>query len=455
MTSPQSRNRASAQPADRAAGRDRRGHGLLPALLGGLPLAAGILALLRLTPLAQSPVAHYIHNPVEYVEVILFCCALSVLAAKVVQVGRERIARWRPLLPAWDGKPVPVAEAGRLLAGVHALPARLHATRLGRRVTAVLAFLGRRGSAAELDDHLRALADADAVALENSYGLVRFITWAIPILGFLGTVLGITMAIAGVTPERLENDLNSVTDGLALAFDATALALALTMVTMFLNHVVDRLEQGVLEDVDAYVDRNLAHRFERPGAAGGDAVEAVRACTRVLVQSSEDLVRRQAEVWAKTIEEADRRRTGEEKRQQERFAAALEAALERAVKGHAEQAARLHKEAAAGSAQLLAQLNGLAEAVRQAGREQQTALLQVADRVAAQARTLGDLQAGERDLLRLEEALHRNLSALAGAQAFEQTLHSLTAAVHLLTARVPADTRPARPGPRPGPAAAA
>jgi hypothetical protein len=454
MTSPQPRPRSPAAPADRAAGRERRGNGLLSALLGGLPLAAGVLCLIHLTPLSQSA-AHYVHNPVEWTEVVMFCCALSALAAKLGGHVRERLAGRRPLLPAWDGTAVPAAEAGKLLAVVNGLPRRLRTTRLVRRVTAVLDFLCRRGSAAELDDHLRALSDADAVALENSYSLVRFITWAIPILGFLGTVLGITMAISGVTPDRLENDLNSVTDGLAMAFDATALALGLTMLTMFLSFVADRLEQGVLEDVDAYVDCHLAHRFERPGGAGGDVLAAVRQNTEVLLRASEELVRRQAEVWAMTIEEADYRRTAEEKRQQERFSGALEAALERTLKAHAAQVAALQKQAVEGSTRLLEQLAGLAETVRSTGREQQAALLQVAQGVTAQAQVLADLQEGEKHLLRLEQALHQNLTAVAGAQAFEQALHSLTAAVHLLTARVPGEARPSRLGPRPGPGAAA
>lgn len=92
----------------------------------------------------------------------------------------------------------------------------------------------QRGSAEDLDDQLRNFADADSIEFEGSFGLTRFITWAIPILGFLGTVLGITGAISGVTPEMLEKSMSTVTDGLALSFDATALALALTMVCMFL-----------------------------------------------------------------------------------------------------------------------------------------------------------------------------------------------------------------------------
>ena len=79
-------------------------------------------------------------------------------------------------------------------------------------------------SAAGLRLFLRSLADQDSLTLEGSNALVRFITWAIPILGFLGTVLGITGAISGVTPEVLEKSLSTVTDGLSLAFDTTAVA---------------------------------------------------------------------------------------------------------------------------------------------------------------------------------------------------------------------------------------
>jgi biopolymer transport protein ExbB/TolQ len=455
MTSPQSRPHASPDSPDRAAARQRRGNGLLPALLGGVPLAVGILALIHFTSIAHTEAARYVHNPVEWVEVLMFCCAASALAAKLWQHGRERRAGRHELLQQWDGTPEPVGEAGKLLARLNRLPAGLHRTWLVRRVAAVLDFLCRRGSAAELDDQLRALADTDSVALENSYSLIRFITWAIPILGFLGTVLGITMAISGVTPEKLETGLNQVTDGLAIAFDATALALGLTMLTMFLSFVVDRLEQGALEDVDRYIDRHLAHRFARAGGAGGDVLEAVRQNTQVLVRSSEELVRRQAEVWAQTIAEADTRRAAEDKRHEERFSGALEAALERTLRAHAGQVAALQKQAVEDSARLLERLAGLAETVRATGQEQQAGLRQVAEAVVAQAKALGQLQANEKHLLRLEQELNENLTALAGAQAFEQALHSLTAAVHLLTSRVPGEPRAARPGTRPGPGAAA
>src|SRR5947209_4852478 len=84
---------------------------------------------------------------------------------------------------------------------------------------------------------------------------------------------------------KLENSLSEVTDGLALAFDATALALALTMLTMFLSFMVERAEQAILDTVDRYTERELAHRFERTGPAGNEFALVARHHSEALVQA--------------------------------------------------------------------------------------------------------------------------------------------------------------------------
>jgi biopolymer transport protein ExbB/TolQ len=423
----------------------RRSNTNLAAFVIGLPLAAAILGaiLSPRSPLQETVIYRYVSHKVECVEVVMFCCALGALLAKAWHNRAERRACRSDAVPPWDGRPVPVSEAPNLLAGLRRLPGRLQNTYLAQRVAAILDFLCQRRSTAELDDQLRTLTDNDSLALEGSYSLTRFITWAIPILGFLGTVLGITQAIAGATPEKLEHDLSSLTDGLALAFDATALALALTMVTMFCNFLVERSEQGVLEAVDRYVDRHLAHRFERTATESGPLVEAM-----------DRLVQRQAEVWARSLAEAERRTAEAQAHDQEKVTAALEAALETTLDSHSQRLAALEKQTVERSTRLFEQLTALAVAVRDAGREQQTALTRIADGLATQAEALGQLQDGERQLVRLQTVLQENLAALAGAGAFEEAVHNLTAAIHLLTARAAGQSGGGiASAPRPGKAA--
>ena len=97
-----------------------------------------------------------------------------------------------PILPPWDGRPVPAARGAQAAGRAEPDAELLLNTYLGQRVAAILDFLSQRVAADDLDDHVRTLADNDVAAMEGGFALTRFITWAIPILGFLGTVLGIT-----------------------------------------------------------------------------------------------------------------------------------------------------------------------------------------------------------------------------------------------------------------------
>jgi biopolymer transport protein ExbB/TolQ len=417
-------------------------------------MAAGVLALIHLGPLKDTVARRYVSHPVEYVEVVMFCGALGALGAKLFGSLGERRACGLTLMPRWDGKSLPLTEAPRLLAGLQQQPAWAQGSLIVRRASAVLEFLCKRGSADQLDDHLRTLSDNDVVAMEGSYALTRFITWAIPILGFLGTVLGITGAISGVTPEVLENSLSTVTDGLALAFDATALALGLTMVTMFLSFIVERAEQGVLDSVDRFADRELAHRFERSGTEGGEFVAVAKHQTQVLLQALEHVVQRQTALWSQALETTDVRRTEAEQQMHTRLSTAIERALEKTLETHTQRLASLEKQAAQENGKIVEQLGRLAGVVRDTAREQQTALAQITQGIGAQVEALTRLLEGDKNLRRLQETLNQNLTALAGAGAFDQALHSLTAAIHLLTAR--SGAAPAggnRLGSRPGAAA--
>jgi hypothetical protein len=331
---------------------------------------------------------------------------------------------------------MPVSDSANLLEGVGKLPSGLQDTYMVQRVAAVLDFLRGRGSADGLDDQLRALTDNDAISLEGSYSLTRFITWAIPILGFLGTVLGITGAISGVTPEVLEKSLSTVTDGLALAFDTTALGLALTMITMFCSFVVERVEQNLLETVDRIAERELAHRFERVGGGdGGEYLGIARQQTQVLLKAVEQLVQTQADVWAKTFEKTHQHQVRAAEQQQTHVAQGLKSALETTLEAHQRRLAALEKQAIDQGAGLMERMTALANAIRDTGREQRDALAKVVTSLSGPLETLAKVQEGEKQLVRLEEALNQNLSVLAGAGAFEQAVNSLTAAIHLLTAR--------------------
>ncbi len=417
----------------------------------GLPLGVGLLAAIEVGPFEGTLIGRYTSHPVEKVSVILFACSVGALLSKLLAYSKELLAFRMNLLPSWDGKAIPVREAKTLLQGLKKRSRQLINTFLGRRIANTLEFVDQRQSAEDLDDHLRGLADNDDIAIESSYSLIRFITWAIPILGFLGTVLGITGAVSAVTPEVLEKSVSKVTEGLGTAFDTTATALALTMVTMFLSFLMERMEQSLIDRVNAYADEQLAHRFERIAGDGGQFVEVVRQNTQVLLQTTEQLIKQQVVLWQQTLQEAHAQWVETGQRQQQQMAQGLEQALQRTVASHAQMLAQQEQQSMAVTSNVVDKMQQVAEMLAVNSAQQTEAMREMMQRLVEQTEALADLSSSGSHLVKLQETLQDNLATLAGAGNFEQAVNSLNAAIHLLTARVgatqlPGGNRLMRPG---------
>jgi biopolymer transport protein ExbB/TolQ len=408
----------------------------LAAFVIGVPLGVGFLWAVLEGPLHTERAERYLHHPVEKVELVMFCCALGALAWKMLGSLREKAALRAEILPTWDGQAIDPTESGKLLVGHETALKRWGSTFLGHRMAAILEFVRDRGSANELDDQLRTLSDAEITKHESSYALVRFITWAIPILGFLGTVLGITDAISNVTPEQLEHNMSSVTGGLSLAFDATALGLGLTMLLMFLTFLVERVEQGILERVDTVVESELGHRFQRTGTEHGPVLEAVHGNTTQMLRAVDGLVEKQIALWARNLESVTRIGKESATQQHGQLTTSLEKAMESTLTRHMQRLTELEAQVLGRQQQMLTAVGQMADALKATAQQHQKGLHEVGERLAQQTQALVRLQEGGAELSRLQEVLARNLSSLAGAGAFEEAVQSLTAAIHLLTTRV-------------------
>lgn len=412
----------------------RKGSGSSSTLVGlvvGVPAGVGLLWAILDGPLHHETAQRYLHHPVEQVELVMFCAGMFALIGKWIASRRQSAATRAEILPRWDGKAVPPTQAAVLLKKHEDTLARWGGAWLGRRYLAVLDFIRSRGSANELDDQIRSLADADAMALEASYSFTRFITWAIPILGFLGTVLGITDSIQHVNPD----DVSKVTEGLGLAFDATALGLGLTMVLMFFSFLVERAEASVLEQVDAIAEAELAHRFLRAAADQGPLLSMVEASTQRMFEVTETLVQKQADLWSQTHERIAVLGRDSAKEQHGKLVASLEAALKGALTKHSERLLELESQMLARQERMLATIGQLGEVLLATSQKHQQGLADVSKSLAQQTTALAQLQLSGAELTRLQESLTQNLNALAGAGAFEEAVQSLTAAIHLMTTR--------------------
>jgi biopolymer transport protein ExbB/TolQ len=245
-------------------------------------------------------------HPIELIEMTVFFVGLSALVLRFLGT----IGQFPSLRADLLGCLVPVGgqtveDCGYLLQQLDDLKG-FRETYVVRRLREALEFVRRKNSAADLDQHLRHLEEVEAVRVNAAYSMVRIIIWAIPILGLLGTVIGITIAVANLNPETLEESMTKVTHGLGVAFDHTATALSLTMLLMFVKAGVERLEDSLLARVDARVAEELVGRFQTSGGnedAGGKSIH--RDADQVVV-AIESLAGRQAEIWKSTIDDAHR-----------------------------------------------------------------------------------------------------------------------------------------------------
>lgn len=97
--------------------------------------------------------------------------------------------------------------------------------------------------------------------LEMRYGLVRFIAWVVPTLGFIGTVysLGASLSAAGAPGSAL--NLKEVARTLGIGFDCTMVALIESAILVFLLHLVQEREESALNGAGDYTLRNLINRL--------------------------------------------------------------------------------------------------------------------------------------------------------------------------------------------------
>lgn len=429
--------------------------------------------------------AHWI----EYTSTGLFFVGMATLAVRALSLPSERdalSAGWLDDFPQQTND-TPMQTAERVVTHLRQVARRQLQTGLARRILDVCQYVRGRRGAEGLEGQLSYLADSAAVRLHGSYAFVRTITWAIPILGFLGTVIGITLSIANITPDQLESSLNEVTGGLAVAFDTTALSLALSMVLVFSTFLIERQEQQVLDAVEDQSMQTLVALFPAGSSAPqSPLIAAEQRAAEQLLSKTEELVAWQMQAWQSSLESVRERWLTTLQQQQAALDAALESGFRQTLVDHAEQLAATRSD-------FVATFGLAAEAIRdqlsvtsqvlheqqvqhlqqmqQSGQQLQTEMAAMADRQVdawaafsdqmtseirgwqtqlGQANTAMTEQLGalreqgdillrivdqDEQLIRLEERLTQNLNAVRVVESLDETLLSLNAAVSLLSSK--------------------
>ena len=100
--------------------------------------------------------------------------------------------------------------------------------------------------------------------LDLFYSRLRYLSWLIPTLGFIGTVYGIsgTVAVGGQSDPTDPTLLQTVAANLAVAFDTTLLALVQSSILLYLMNVVETAEEKNINSINQYTFEHLINRLD-------------------------------------------------------------------------------------------------------------------------------------------------------------------------------------------------
>jgi hypothetical protein len=207
------------------------------------------------------------HGPVQYIELFMFFMLVAQVVLKSRLVKEQfRVVTDNPIDPTMDyGSD---SQIDVLRAGISAHPAFGRSILLGR-VERILSIWKATKSADRVSTWSAAESERAAAAADTSYSLARALIWAIPILGFIGTVQGLGKSVSGFAASvagssemaQIRQSIGSMTDSLGTAFDTTYLALILVALVMFPLVNVQRREENLLVEIDTYLDDALISRL--------------------------------------------------------------------------------------------------------------------------------------------------------------------------------------------------
>lgn len=275
----------------------------------------------------------------------------------------------------------------------------------------------------------------DTSSSDSSYSLCRVLIWAIPILGFIGTVLGLAVAVSGfgvlggsAEIGAIKEAIGQVTLGLGVAFDTTLLALMLTVLLMFPLSFIQRSEENFFVELENYLDDMFVSRLpsgEKQSIVIENLEDSIEAAFRRYIPDPD----RYDEVFTRSIEKA---------------ATSVEAKFSGLTKGYE---SALKQVATQMSSEMAGVMDGVSKSAQSvvSGYQKSAGELQAATEVsikksvdatqalAAKLDEVSKLAAGVQELLQVDKAVQKSLSGIAASEDFQKTLADLRSHISTTT----------------------
>jgi biopolymer transport protein ExbB/TolQ len=192
---------------------------------------------------------------------ILMFWALAIMGYKAREIIRERNLLDVDLVPIAEGMRILPEDTREFARQVQALPAANQRMLLPRALMNALRRFNSTRNIQDVSSSTNIVFESEADRLESELSMIRYISWAIPSIGFIGTVRGIGEALAQAD-KAVQGDIAGVTQSLGVAFNSTFIALLISIFLMFLVYQLQLLQERLVFDSQNYLDEKLIRHMK-------------------------------------------------------------------------------------------------------------------------------------------------------------------------------------------------
>ncbi len=192
---------------------------------------------------------------------ILALWAMSIMGLKTRNSLRERRMLQQRYIEVTEGMSILPQDTREYSRPLQALPEQTRRNLLPRALLAALQRFASTSNVQDVSTTVRAVCETESDRLDSELAMVRYIAWAIPSIGFIGTVRGIGDAL-GQAYQAVEGNIAGVTESLGVAFNSTFVALVISIVVMFLMHQLQLVQERLVLDTQHYCDDFLIRHMQ-------------------------------------------------------------------------------------------------------------------------------------------------------------------------------------------------
>lgn len=256
-------------------------------LSGFIGLALAVLWYALLFPIRDGFLGQLFwqRGPIPFPTTCLMFWAMAILGLKWINLKKQKTAMLLDILPTEISEEITVGGLDDFIKNINDLPGASNDTFLVNRVVRGIEHFRARNHAAETVTMMESQSDIDANNVAGSFTIVKVFIWALPILGFIGTVMGVSAAVAslagslsdGGSMDAMKAALQDVFAGLGTAFDTTLLALIMSLMVKIPASAMQKAEEDLITNVDEYCNENLLRRLNDGRRNDGEEVRGKKS----------------------------------------------------------------------------------------------------------------------------------------------------------------------------------